>query len=135
MSVLTCLPFGQSTRTQILTCLELRGQLEPKIEPSLSQKHTHTDNTGPMQASLRWIRAPRVSEGQCPLRVSADAHVCPDLSDLPDSQQSHGGFTCRPIGLEEDPAGFASEAGQSWMCSAELRVLAEVNALGISGTE
>ena len=44
-------------------------------------------------------------------------------------------FTCRPIGLEEDPAGFASEAGQPWMCSAELRVLAEVNALGISGTE
>ena len=44
-------------------------------------------------------------------------------------------FICRPIGLEEDPAGFANEAGQPWMCSAELRALAEVNALGISGTE
>ena len=44
-------------------------------------------------------------------------------------------FVRRPIGLEEDPAGFANEAGQPWMCSAELRVLAEVNALGISGTE
>ena len=43
-------------------------------------------------------------------------------------------FTCWPIGPEEDPAGFASEAGQPWMCSAELRVLAEVKALGIPGT-
>ena len=43
--------------------------------------------------------------------------------------------TRRPIGPEEDPAGFASEAGQPWMCSAELRVFVEVNALGISGTE
>ena len=43
--------------------------------------------------------------------------------------------TCRPIGPEEDPAGFANEAGQPWMCSAKLRVLAVVNAHGISGTE
>ena len=42
--------------------------------------------------------------------------------------------TCRPIGPEEDPAGFANEAGQPWMCSAKLRVLAVVNAYGISGT-
>ena len=44
-------------------------------------------------------------------------------------------FTCRPIDPEEDPAGFANEAGQPWMCSAKLRVLAVVNAHGISGTE
>ena len=43
--------------------------------------------------------------------------------------------TCRPIGPEEDPAGFANEAGQPWMCSAKLRVLAVVNAYGISGRE
>ena len=43
--------------------------------------------------------------------------------------------TCRPIGPEEDPAGFANEAGHPWMFSAELRVLAAVNARGISSTE
>ena len=44
-------------------------------------------------------------------------------------------FTRRPIGLEEDPAGFANEAGHPWMFSAELRALAAVNARGISSTE
>ena len=43
--------------------------------------------------------------------------------------------TRRPIGPEEDPAGFANEAGHPWMFSAELRVLAAVNARGISSTE
>ena len=43
--------------------------------------------------------------------------------------------TCRPMGPEEAQAGFANEAGQPWMCSAKLRVLAVVNAYSISGTE